>query len=516
MKTAAIYARVSTQRQAEEATIASQIDQLEQFAIQNDLSIRPEHRFIDEAVSGKGLHRPGLTRLRDAVLTGEIGVILCLTPDRLARNLGVQQFLMEEWRQLNVDLVFVHHPPTGNMPHDQMLVNLQGIFAEYERTVISDRMRRGRQYKLRQGLSVPWPAPYGYDYRQATTEHGCRWEINPVQASVVRQIFAWYTQDNLTINRITKQLNEQKIAAPEGGKWYSTTVSRILCQSGYRGTAYYGRTEQDFSGIGQPRKQGQGRLQRPRYQPRPMSEWIEVSVPALVDEQMWQQAQEKRQMNRKNAKRNGRRTYLLRGLLVCGVCGRTLQGRAQNGYTYYRCAHGGKHRPAGVPAHSCTVRGEVVEAEVWQALAGLLHQPEQIERAWAEQQAQKRRPATQVSQWRQRQRELETQRRRLVDAYQSGVIELAELTNRQNPILMEAQLLTTRLAAAEKVVATELSLEQFTAQIEEALQATEMETRQEVIRLLIEQIVVEDDALIIHHIVPTTDNSQLKPALCDA
>lgn len=516
MKTAAIYARVSTQRQAEEATIASQIDQLERFAAENAFHIRPEHRFIDEAVSGKSLNRPGLTRLRDAVMSGDIAAILCLTPDRLSRNLGVQQFLLAEWQQLNVKLIFVHHPPTGNTPHDQMLLNLQGVFAEYERAIISDRMQRGRRYKLQQGYSAPWPAPYGYYYRPATKEEGSHWAINPTQAAVVKQIYTWYTRDNLTMGKIARRLNQQQVAGPEGGKWSSTTVSRILCQSGYRGIAYYGRTEQDFSGIGQPRKQGPGRLERPRYRQRPMSDWIEVPVPPLVDEALWQQAQEKRQMNRQNAKRNSKRTYLLRGILVCGVCERTLQGRAQGEHTYYRCPHGGKNRPVGVPAHTCSLRGDVVEAQVWEALTDLLREPEQIETAWAEQRAKETQSASQTSRWRQRQRELETQRRRLVDAYQNGVIELEELTERRNPILMELQILQTRLAAIEKAAAVELSLEQFTSRLEQALQTTEMETRQEVIRLLIEQIVVEDNTLIIHHIIPTTDNSQLKPALCDA
>jgi site-specific DNA recombinase len=516
MKTVAIYARVSTQRQAEEATIASQIDLLEQFASQNNYHLPPEYRFIDEAVSGKSLQRPALTRLRDASMTGNIAAILCLSPDRLSRNLGLQQLLTAEWQQLNVELIFVHHPPSGNSVHDQMMLNLQGVFAEYERTVISDRMQRGRRYKLRQGYSVPWPAPYGYDYVRATEQNGSHWEVNPAQATVVKQIFAWYTQDSLTTYGIAVHLNEQQIAGPEGGQWQATTISRVLCQPGYRGSAYYGRNQQDFSGIGQPRKQGNGRLQRPRYQPRPMGEWIEVAVPPLVDEQMWQQAQEKRHMNQQNAQRNSRRAYLLRGLLVCAVCGHTLQGRAQGGHTYYRCSHGGKQRPIGVPAHTCTIRGDVAEAQVWAALTDLLRQPEQIEMAWKTQQETEQRPASQLSHWRQRQRELETQGRRLLDAYQSGVIELEELTHRRNPILTEMQTLQTRLAAAEKAAAVELSLEQFTTRIEEALQATDMETRQEVIRLLIEQIVVENDALIVHHIVPTTDDSQLKHTLCDA
>lgn len=513
MKTAAIYARVSTQRQADEATIASQIAQLEQFAAANNFHIKPEHRFIDEAVSGKGLHRPALTRLRDMSMTGDFTTILCLGPDRLSRNLGIQQLLLAEWKHLNIDLVFIHRSPSGNTANDTLLLNIEGAFAEYERMVICDRMRRGRRYKLRQGQSAPWPAPYGYHYLPAAGQEGSHWEVDPTQASIVKQIFTWYTEECLVMNAVVTRLNEQHIPAPQGGMWRYTTISRILCQPAYKGTAYYGRTQQDFSGIGQPRKQGQGRLQYPRAQPRPAEEWIPVAVSPLVTEQLWQQAQEKRQMNGQTAKRNGRRPYLLRGLLLCGVCGSILQGRSQRERTYYRCPHGGKHRKSGTPGHSCTVHADVVEAQVWQAVANLLGRLEQIESAWAAYQEAQTEPPSQISRWQQRQKQLQTQRRRLIDAYQGEAIELDELTERQNPIVMELRMLATRLAAVKQTAAVTISMPQFISQTEQALQATDMKSKQEVIRLLIEQVVVEDGALIIHHIVPTTESSQLEPAL---
>ncbi|MCK5921619.1 MAG: recombinase family protein, partial [Methylococcales bacterium] len=512
MKTAAIYARVSTQRQADEATIATQIAQLEQFAATNHFHIKPEHRFIDEAVSGKGLHRPALTRLRDMSMTGDFTTILCLGPDRLSRNLGIQQLLLAEWKNLNIDFRFIHRPPSGNSANDTLLLNIEGAFAEYERMVICDRMRRGRRYKLHQGQSATWPAPYGYHYLSATGQAGSRWEVDPIQAAIVKQIFTWYTEDRLPISAVVKRLNAQHIQAPKGGMWGYTTISRLLCQPAYKGTAYYGRTRQDFSGLGQPRKQGQGRLQCPRTQARPVEEWIPVAVSPLVTEQLWQQAQGQRQMNAQTAKRNSRRTYLLRGLLVCGICGGVLQGRAQNEHIYYRCPHGGKQRKLNMPQHTCSVRGDVVEAQVWQALTDLLGQPEQIESAWVAYQATQTEPPSQISHWKQRQQQLQAQRRRLVDAYQGGVLELEELTERQNPIVVELRMLTTRLAGVKQTEAVTISLEQFISQTEQALQARDMNDKQAVIRLLIEKIVVEDGALIIHHIVPTTENSQLEPA----
>jgi site-specific DNA recombinase len=257
------------------------------------------------------------------------------------RNLGVQQFLVAQWRQLNIDLVFIHRPRQGQTPQDDLLLSIEGAFAEYERAVISDRMQRGRRHRLRQGQSAPHPAPYGYRYCHTAGQRGSYWEIDPAQALIVEQIFGWYTQDGLTAYAIAQRLNENHVLSPGEASWSRSTVSRLLAQSAYRGEAHYARTSRDNSGVGLPRKQGQGRLQYPRGQVRPAEEWITVAVPAIISSALWQQAQKKRLMNEQTAFRNSHRPYLLRGLLVCGVCGRTLQGRAQNECAYYRCPHGG-------------------------------------------------------------------------------------------------------------------------------------------------------------------------------
>jgi len=516
MKIAAIYARVSTQRQAEEATIESQIAQIEQYAQANGFAISAKHRFSDEAISGKQLHRPGLNQLRDAAVNGVFTTILCLSPDRLSRNLGVQQLLLSEWRQLNIEVIFVQRPNHGQTASDNLLLNIEGAFAEYERTVISDRMQRGRRYRLQQGQSVPYPAPYGYHYQPATAQQGSHWQIDPAQALVVEQIFVWYTCDGLTTYAIAQRLNDSHPPAPDGDCWYASAVNRILCQSAYRGMAYYGRTYRDYSGLGQPRKQGAGRLQYPRGQIRPAEEWIAVSVPVIIDEVLWQQAQEKRNMNSQTASRNSQRTYLLRGLLVCDVCRRPLQGRAQQGQTYYRCPGGGKNRPDHVPAHTTSVRADTVETAVWLAVADLLRHPDQLQQAWEDHRAAQNQTPSQVARWQQRQKKLRRQRQRLLDAYQAGILTLPELTERQNPLVLELRQLETQLAAANHVASQAINVQAFMAQITRALDATDVQTKQQVIRLLIEQVVVNDNELIIEHIVPLADNSQLEPTQCSA
>jgi len=510
MRRAALYARVSTRQQEKEATIESQLAQLLNYAHQQGYGLAEEHQFVDQAVSGKYLARPGLDRLRDAALVGAFEVLLCLSPDRLARSLGAQQVVLDELRQAGVTVIFLNQPTLDDSPQSQLLLNIQGAFAEYERLVISERMRRGRLYRLRQGQSVPHQAPYGYRYQPSEGGQASRWVVVPEQAAVVKQMFVWYTQEQMSLGELTRRLNQRRIPGPQGKTWNSSTVGRLLRQPAYKGTAYYSRHQTDYSGVGQPRRHGQGRLRFPRQRVRPAEEWIAIPVPALVDEPLWQAAQERLAMNARFARRNSQRTYLLRGLLVCGTCGYTLQARRQGDIVYYFCTHGGVHCPPDVPRHTCSLRADVVEPLIWQALTDLLREPQRIQQAWHTLQAEQA-SSGEVHRWQQRQTLLQKQRQRLLDAYQAGVLSLEELTERQNPLNVELRELKQRLAELSSPQPLQLSLETFTQRIEQALVASDVETRQEVLRLLIERIVVSDEALTVEHIIPTWDDSRLHP-----
>lgn len=508
IRRAALYARVSTRHQEQEATIESQLARLLSYAQQQGYEVPPERQFIDQAVSGHSLVRPGLDRLRDAAVAGAFQVLLCLSPDRLTRNLGAQYMLLQELRRHGVEVLFLNQPRWQNEPETQLLLNFQGAFAEYERVLISERMRRGRRYRLQSGQSAPYPAPYGYRYCPAMRQQSSRWEIVPEQAVIVQQIFLWYTEAALTIGQIVQRLNEAQVPGPRGGRWTSATVGRMLRQPAYKGITYYSRHRSDWDSVGEPRKQGRGRRQTPRQVLRPVDEWIAIAVPAIVSESLWEATQGCLKMRTRFARRNSRRTYLLRGLLVCGVCGYTLQGRTQKGTVTYVCTHGGKHCPPGIAHHTCTIRADLIEPLVWEALSQLLGQPERIQEAWEALQACEQ-AVDERSRGLQRQAALQKQRQRLIDAYQAGVLSLEELVERQNPLELELQTLKKRLQHVSEHPPAPISLARFTQRIQRALTACDPETQQEVLRLLIERIVVTDDAITIEHIVPTEDDSRL-------
>src|SRR5918993_4592511 len=151
---AAIYARVSTERQERQQTIDSQLAALRAWTSAQGHALGEDHVFRDEGCSGSRLDRPGLDGLRDAVRDAvrdaAVDVVAVLSPDRLARKYAYQVLLLEEFRRAGCEVVFLHHPISDN-PNDQLLLQIQGAIAEYERAVLAERFRRGKLQKAREG-----------------------------------------------------------------------------------------------------------------------------------------------------------------------------------------------------------------------------------------------------------------------------------------------------------------------------------------------------------------------------
>jgi site-specific DNA recombinase len=518
---AALYARVSTMQQEQEATIESQIAAIESYAQEHECKLSAEHYFLDQVVSGAQLDRPGLDRLRDLAAEGYFSVVLCLSPDRLARKYAHQWVLMDELKRAGVEVVFINQIAGGDNPQGQLLLGVQGLFAEYERAMITERLRRGKLYRIRQGQLVSPVAPYGYQYIPISQPNGGRWELNPVEVQVVRDIYQWYTDDEKpTISAIVdrlRALGEQ--APPRGKRWGYSTVHTILRQQAYTGQAYYNRTRTCHSSIGRPKKYGRGRRRSASHEIRPKEEWITVRVPALLSEDRWQQAQERLKMNKKFAQRNNKsHFYLLRSLLVCEICGRTLAGRVSRRQTHYSCPNRGKNRSPDVEPHTCTISGRIVEPLVWEAVSKLLDNPALLADAWQQQSEPAVEDRDECQRLQARLRDLERQWPRLLDAFQTDLITKEELSQRKSRLDAAKQNLEQRLQHlqqhANQRQAKETMLQDFASfcqHIQAGLENPSPETKQEVIRLLIDHVVVGKDEIVIKHIVPTDDDCRLLP-----
>lgn len=138
MKPVAIYARVSSERQKEQQTIASQTAALLEHAASQGWSVPNEWRFVDEGYSGANLVRPGLDSLRDRLAEGQIDTVLVLSPDRLSRKYAYQILLTEEFHRRGAEIAFMKSPP-ATTPEERLLAQVQGMIAEYERAQLIER-----------------------------------------------------------------------------------------------------------------------------------------------------------------------------------------------------------------------------------------------------------------------------------------------------------------------------------------------------------------------------------------
>ena len=186
---AALYARVSSDRQKEEQTIGSQIAALREHARNTGYDVPEEWIFQDEGYSGAILVRPALEQLRDLVAEGELDAVIVHSPDRLSRKYAYQVLLLEEFARHGTQVIFLRSP-AGETPEEKLLVQFQGMIAEYERALIMERTRRGKIHRARNGsVSVLGGAPYGDRYVRKTDAADAYYEVLPEQAQVVEEVF---------------------------------------------------------------------------------------------------------------------------------------------------------------------------------------------------------------------------------------------------------------------------------------------------------------------------------------
>ncbi len=337
----AIYARVSSDQQAQEGTIDSQLAALRERVTADGLRLSEELAFIDEGYSGANLIRPGLEQLRDVVALTGLGRLYVHSPDRLARRYAYQVLLMDEFQQAGAEVVFLNRE-LGHNPEDELLLQVQGMIAEYERAKILERSRRGKRFAARSGeVAVLSGAPYGYHYVSKQEGGGqASYEIIPEEAQVVQQIFQWVGRERCSLREVCRRLQKAGVRTRSGKTaWDRSVVWGMLKNPAYKGQAAFGKTQQ---GPMKPRLRPQRHCQEHPKRPKSIAtispeKWLLIPVLALVDEALFDAVQAQLQENRQRA-RQGKRgaRYLLQGLLVCAQCryayyGKTSQQQSRQG-----------------------------------------------------------------------------------------------------------------------------------------------------------------------------------------
>ena len=529
MKTAAIYARVSSDKQKEENTIASQTAALKEFARDQGYDVPREWIFEDEGFSGASLVRPGLERLRDLAAEGQLEAVLVYAPDRLSRKYAYQILLIEEFARNGVETVFVK-APKSDTPEDQLLLQFQGMIAEYERAQILERSRRGKRHRARQGqVSVLSGAPYGYHYVRKTDETAAYYRVMEAEAEVVRQVYQRYTMEHISIGAIARLLNEQGVPTRKRvSRWCRSMVWAILRNPAYKGTACFGKTEiRPRQRVTRPLRMRGGVTNRnSANRERPRKEWIEIPVPAIISEETFALAQELLTANKTHAPRRTIQPSICQGMVSCSRCGyalyRTSARTSARKIYYYRClGSDGWRYLDGAVCNNPPIREELLDQAVWNEIVKLLENPSLIE----EELNRRLEAAQKASPTKRRQESLQRDFarvrksiERLMTAYQEDLLPLDELRGRmpdlrQRERAMQAELQSIATQAQDRASYLRLAetLSAFLSRLRSAAETLDVTERQRIVRLLVKEVLVGEDAIIIRHSIPVTSPPRDEP-----
>jgi site-specific DNA recombinase len=534
----AIYARVSSEQPAEAQTIASQVAALRERVAAEGLVVPEAMQFLDDGYSGATLIRPALERLRDVIAAGAVDRVYVHSPDRLARKYAYQVVLVEEFRRAGVEVIFLNRA-LGQSPEDDLLLQVQGMIAEYERAKIIERHRRGKRHSARTGaVNVLSGAPYGYRYVTKSAGGGqARYEIIPDEACVVRQVFAWVGRDRLTIGAVCRRLTQAGERTRTGKTvWDRSAVWGMLKNPAYTGTAAFGKTRQEPL---RPRLRAQrGRPLQPRRAVStvdvPREDWLPIPVPALVEPEVFAAVQEQLRENQRHARQSRRGAlYLLQGVLQCHQCGYAFYGKrlspsARKGkpraYAYYRCLGTDAYRFGGERVCQNTpVRTDLVERAVWQEVCTLLAHPERLAEEYRRRlQPESRATGTPLTAVEEQIGKLRQGVARLIDSYADGLIDKGEF----EPRILRLRQRTARLEEQRQQLAEEATrhtelqliigrLEDFAAKVRDGLEEADWASKRDLIRTLVKRVeVARDQVNIVFRINPYPgDNDPEKKSL---
>ena len=534
----ALYARVSSESQARDKTIDSQVTALRERIVADGLALEPDRSYVDEGYSGSVLMRPALERLRDAVSAGHIGRIYIHAPDRLARRYAHQVLLVDEFRRAGTEVAFLNRP-IGGSAEDDLLLQVQGVIAEYERAKILERSRRGRRHAARSGsVSALTGAPFGYRYVSRSQGGGvAHFDVVDNEAHIVRLIFAWVGVDRLSLRDVCRRLHQMGCQTRGGSiHWHASTIRGMLDNPAYIGRAAFGRAHflpprprlRPIRGHSKPSPRATSRVAVPA------EDWIEIPVPPLVDPMIFEAARRQLDENRHRKRdRKPGQCWLLQGLTVCRRCGYAYYGKMAprsrpydpaNTLRYYRCTGADGYRFNGkAVCGNGPVRGDQLEHVVWEQVTSLLREPQRVADEYRRRIGEARDGAAMPDEIGRLAQQMTSLRRgigRLIDSYAEGLIDKAEFEPRIAGLKKRLSLLKDRHQAGLDAMESERDLslvisrlEDFSTRVTKILEDLDRTGMRDIIRTLVRRIEIDDNHIeVVFRVPPLGDPSGSPPS----
>jgi site-specific DNA recombinase len=509
----AIYARVSTDEQREGQTIDSQVAELERFSREKAWPITGIYR--DDGWSGGVMERPELDRLRDDARKGAFDAVLINDVDRLARDLAHLGVIKRDLERNSVRVIF-RKLPSDTSPTSNLMVNILGSFAEFERELISDRTRRGRRHKVevrKQYLGSN--TAYGYRYIPMDRLSGRDGilQIDAAEAKIVQQMFEWVDRDGLSAYRVKKRLDELKIPPKKRALcWGKSSVLRILHCETYAGVWHYNK----FQGCEPQNPTARSRYRRRTkcsLRQRPKSEWLPLELPEalrIVPRDRWERVQRQLRQNIAFSPRNEKHRYLLKGLVRCGACGGRLVGDPGHGRFSYRCIKRCKRTPI--------ITEHILNDAVKGALSKVLLNPAVIldplrKLNAAEQRQTRQREDTAKTVERESER-LDSEEQRVLDVYRSGLITPTQLGGQLEKLKAQRAALDLKKdhsgsAPTIPPAEVEKSVTEYCAEAARNLSTFNHDEWQELLRTVIDSIIFDGAHVAIRGKIPVSEAGDL-------
>ena len=509
MKRAAIYMRVSTARQEEDQTVENQYMELKERIKSDGNLLLPECIYKDEGWSGAILQRPNLDRMRSDARGHKFEILYSYDRGRVSRKFVHQEIILDDLRECKIEYISLHDI-NGSSPEETLMGGVMGIFHEYEKLKITERMRIGKIRKVKETKKLLGYNPkYGYDYhpriKTGPNTTDCYFTINSKEAVAVSQMFEWIAT-GYSKHEVRKMLYEKGIAPPRALRemWSGGTLDRLLRDSTYYGDHYYNKSESVPTKNPQNPDIKYRKLINGSRKIRPKEEWLLIKVPPIIDKTLFDKVQTQLATNKRlNPRNNKKNEYLLAGLVEC-VCGKARTGDpGGSGHLYYRCTDRLSHYPLPRQCYERGVNAKVFDAVVWKQIKDLLTDPKLV-RQQAKRWQEKASPLNKrIDTLKTRIKASDDEERRYTKAYGVGLMperlykDQAEALNaKRSQLQIELAGIETELTNSPK-----LSLEQIVAGTKKTLRNLDLTDKKFIIRKTVNKIITtQKEATIWGHI----------------
>jgi len=507
MKRAAIYMRVSTTEQEKEETIKNQEGELLRRVEADGNALSPDCIYKDDGWSGTILERPALDKMRADAADGSFEVLYAYDRGRLARRFVYQEIILDGLRAAHVDFISLHDI-NGDSHEERLMGGVMGIFHEYERLKITERMRIGKVRKVNENKKLLGYNPkYGYDYhaRIKNVSDGY-FSINEKQAAVVRDIYTWCGEELLSKYAIRARLYKLGISPLKGKKkyWSTSVLDRMLRDTTYMGEHYYNKTESVETKN--PRKlEKYRRTVKGSRVTRPKEEWMMVKVPAIVTPELFKKVQTQLARNKKfNSRNNSSNKYLLGGAIYC-PCGFARTGDPANGSRYYRCTD---RLNNGKGTRNCYLHGINVPALddlVWRNLEELLKQPELVFEQAKKWQNERISPLqSELARLKERLRGLDEKHQRFLNLFGEGEITEQQYKEKKYEITQGSQAIIDEIKGIEDEIANKpvLPLEELVEGVIKLVEDLEFSEKKEIVQKVVTKVVATKEEVSVWGHIP--------------